>query len=104
MAEPLHVIRWETPPPPARGRGNGRTGSRSQYSAIADQLRARRGEWAVVEEKALPPRINSGLATRICMGHMRCFGPPGDFQAVVRRKDGMSRVYARYLGDGADHV
>jgi hypothetical protein len=27
---------------------------------------------------------------------------PGDFQAVVRRKDGISRVYARYLGDGSE--
>lgn len=99
MTEQQTVIRWETPPPPARGKG-GRAGGRSRYTAIADELRARPGEWGVVEEKELPPRVNSGLATRICMGHMRCFGPPGDFQAVVRRKDGISRVFARYLGNG----
>lgn len=104
MPEPAQIIRWENPPPPARGRGGNHTGSRSRFTAIADELRARRGEWAVVEEKVLPPRTQSGLATRICMGHMRCFGPPGDFQAVVRRKDGVSRVYARYLGDGSDHA
>lgn len=102
MTEQQTVIRWETPPPPSRGRGNGRTGGTSRYTSIADELRARPGHWAVVEEKPLPPRINSGLATRISMGHMRCFGPPGDFQAVVRRKDGISRVYARYLGDGSE--
>jgi hypothetical protein len=92
------IIRWEEPPPPA-GNGAGRVpGMRpSQYNTIADQLRANPGRWAVVEE--IQRQRNNGLATKIAMGHMLCFTPAGDFEAVTRQGGGVVRTYARYLGD-----
>lgn len=93
------VVRWEAPPP-TRSRNGGRPVDTysSGYQAIADELRTRPGEWAVVQE--FEGRRNVGLATKIRLGSMLCFTPAGDFDAVTRHGDGIVRVYARYLGDG----
>lgn len=98
------VIRWEDPPL-SRSRNGGRPADTysSRYQAIADQLRARPGEWALVDE--FEGIHNRGLATKIRLGSMLCFTPAGDFEAVARRGRGMVRTYARYLGNGeADHA
>jgi len=97
MSDQPQVIRWEDPPP-ARSRRSAGVGH-SRYSALADQLRARPGQWAMVGEK---PGADGGLATHIRMGQMLCFSPAGDFDATSRRVDGVTRVYARYLGDAPD--
>lgn len=102
MAEqPSAVVRWEEPPP-SRSRNGGRpVGTYSSgYQAIADELRQRPGEWAVVRESATSK--GHGLATKIRLGSMYCFTPAGDFEAVERRVDGVNRTYARYLGGGFD--
>lgn len=95
MPERARVIRWENPPP-AKNPGSGSGGPASRFTALADELRARPGEWGVVFETPKPP---NGLATHIRMGQMRCFTPAGDFDAVTRRVDGITITYARYLGD-----
>lgn len=96
MPEPAAVIRWEEPPPSRAGWGRGRPCSR--YMALADQLRARAGEWALIREADTPNRAAS-LAGLIREGRVVCFGPRGDFDACTRSVDGRYRVYARYLGD-----
>ena len=99
MPEQEQILRWEAPPPPkikSRGRPAGTYGSR--YDAVAKQLRDRRGEWALIE---VGDRAN-GLPTKIAAGHVLCFTPAGDFEAVARRVDGQTCTYARYLGDGDD--
>jgi hypothetical protein len=97
MRDQLAIVRWEKPPPP-RFNG-GRRPPFSRFQAIAEQLRARRGEWAVVEER---PGRARGLAAHIRMGHMDCFQPAGDFDAVTRHRGGVSTTYARFVGDGED--
>jgi hypothetical protein len=94
MAEPAAVIRWEEPPPgrPAgRETGNGN----SRWNAVAAELRAHPGRWALIREG----ESGSGLATHIRQGHIACFTPAGDFDAVSRQARGVNRVYARYVGD-----
>lgn len=89
-----NVIRWEEPPV---AKGQGAVGQRqSQYTGVADQLRAHPGRWALVCEKQ---GRGGGLASHIRMGQMQCFAPGGDFDAVQRTVDGVTRVYARYVGD-----
>ncbi|GIF08709.1 hypothetical protein [Actinoplanes siamensis] len=95
---PAEILRWETPPPPARP-GNGITGSR--WDQVAEQLRDERGRWAVVYEGEA--NNASSIASVIRMGNVACFRPTGDFEAVSRRSPATGRVavYARYLGDGS---
>lgn len=99
MVEQAKIVRWEAPPPPARGgRGRPAGAESSRYSAIAIALRERPGEWALVEEAERAS--NTGLATKIQLGSMLCFTPAGDFEAVTRQRGRLFRTYARYLGDG----
>lgn len=98
MTEQAEIVRWEEPPPnQARNGGRPVDTYTSRFTAIADELRARPGEWAVVEE--IEGHRNRGLATKIRLGSMLCFTPAGDFEAVARQADGITRTYARFLGD-----
>ncbi len=88
------IIRWEAPQPTNRGTGTGRRATR--FADAADQLRAHRGEWAVLLESTHPGK--GALAGHIRMGALQAFAPAGDFEAVTRRINGHTVVYARYLG------
>lgn len=94
MADPLYVIRWETPPP-APSHGPGKPGR--AYVEVAAELRAAPGQWGVIwqgtgRERVQPNYITSGV--------IPAFRPPGSFQATLRRVRGLRTVYARYVGDG----
>lgn len=100
MIEQAQIVRWEDPPPPS-GKGGRNPGTpSSRYTTVADELRARPGDWAVIERFA--GRRNNGLATKVAMGAMLCFTPAGDFEARTRHRNGEVLVYARYLGDGGE--
>lgn len=74
------ILRWEDPPPPRRGFGDrGRWAENADLRAIADELRANPGRWAVVAEAA-----NPGSATHIRTGHYVAFRPVGHFEATLR--------------------
>lgn len=94
------VLRWEEPPATRRKGGYPQGLSKSRWADVADDLRARPGEWALIAETAVA--TNSGLATQIRMGQMVCFSPAGDFDAETRRKDGVRKVWAVYVGDDED--
>lgn len=74
-------IKWEEPD--ATRRGNG------EYAALADALKARPGEWALVSE-------NSHASVT---GHLkRRYG----LEAVAREtKDGRAKIYARFVEQSA---
>lgn len=95
MPEQARIIRWEDPP---RARGKGEHAAFSRYAGVANEMRSRPGEWAVIQER--PGPTGSGLATHIRMGQMYCFTPAGDFDACTRQVNGIATVYARYVGDG----
>ena len=99
MHESRQIIRWEDPPPAQLGP---RRRIESRWKPVADALKARPGRWAVVEEVEPGRRSNTGLASRISFGQLKCFTPAGDFEAVSRRVGAVQRTYARYLGDGEE--
>lgn len=98
------VLRWEEPPPnqlPTRPW----TTRHSHLKELADELRARPGNWALVFEQEGPASGRAGaMATHIRLGQVRCFTPTGDFDAVTRKVENITCVYARYVGepDGED--
>ena len=91
----MEIIRWEDPPPSKR------TGAYpGKYVRIADALRQRPGEWAVVSEDS-----QGNLAYYIKHGKLKGFSPPRSFEAVSRinpgyesRNNMRSTVYARFIG------
>jgi hypothetical protein len=89
------VIRWEEPPPE---HGNKRPAKPSKYQPIADALRGRPGEWAVVVENKAPGSAGN-LVWRIKSG-VGPFAPPRSFDAKCIGPAGgsSSKVYARYVG------
>lgn len=95
---PATLIRREEPPPPAQP-ARPYTTRRSKLTPLADELRARPGEWWVVYEG--PVGKATGMATHIRLGQMACFAPSGDFDATTRLSNGVTVVYARYVGDEA---
>lgn len=86
------VIRWEEPP---TEHGNGR----HKFQQIAEALRARPGEWAVVAEDRTPGSA-SGFAYRVRNG-FGPFAPRKSFEAkaVGPAMGSSSKVYARYVGE-----
>jgi hypothetical protein len=94
MSEQATILRWEAPP-----RAQHRPGSsgRSRYERIADELRQRPGQWGVVLEAG---GNRTAMATHIRRGHILCFTPAGDFDAVARQRRGRTTIYARFLGNG----
>jgi hypothetical protein len=94
VTEQPKIIRWEIPPTAKRTGGN----SFSRFQALADELRAHAGQWAVIYDGH--SKSFTGLANHIRQGSVRCFTPCGDFDATTRSRDGHYIVYARYVGDG----
>lgn len=63
--------------------------------AIADALKARPGEWAMIGHFA------DSQATNIKTGAIKAYQPAGSFEAVCRnanRQDRKSDIWARYVG------
>jgi len=83
----VSIIRWEDPP----------DGAVYQWDEIADALRDRPGEWALIVEPA-SVSLTTTLAYQIRNGYRPAFQPAGSFQAKAYVKSGDLRVYARYVG------
>lgn len=88
---PMTDIKWEAPPEGER------RGARGTWKTVADALRARPGEWALISENA-----DRSMTTRIKDGQGRAWRPAGSFEArgVGFQDQGRRRVklYARYVG------
>ncbi len=91
-------LQWKNPPPDRRGQ---RGDFIDRWTAVAEQLRTRPDEWALIHtDKAtrtstIVSRIKNGAAP---------FGPPGSFEATSRRNShaNTSDVYARYIAPTTD--
>lgn len=84
---------WEEPPLGRRGK--------FRSAALAEALRARKGEWGRVNE-AVTLRAARQQAYLINTARSAAFAPAGDFESRACEVDGRFYVYARYLGDGSD--
>src|SRR5690242_14079601 len=95
------VIRWEEPPATLRGQGRRgiRTTAADHWAAVAETLRDRPGEWAVIFEGDNGPA--SGIATKVKRAYSPAFSPAESFDALIRKVDGQTLVYARYVGGEA---
>jgi hypothetical protein len=80
----------EPPPPDIR---------QTKWSEIANQLKARPGEWAHLG------RIATSQAHHIKSARTAAFLPAGSFEAIVRNRDErMADVWARYVGENGEHA
>jgi hypothetical protein len=87
---PGGVIRWEDPPPPNWSAPRTRP---RPWALIAAQLKARPGEWGVIDEGGQPT-----MQSRIRRGES-WFAPRGAFEAAVRDVNGVVTLWARYVGE-----
>lgn len=90
------VLRWETPPEQVLA-GRKFHDGKSALKPLAEELRSKPGEWAVVLEG--PPGKASAMATHIRLGQVLCFTPTGDFDALTHKAGEHTLVYARYCGE-----
>lgn len=89
-----NVLKWEDPPPSNQG-------PRGKWGAVAAELKAHPGKWALIAEGIKhASTVSNGVKT----GKIKAFEPAGEFEATTRSttpKDGGPRVfdvYARYIG------
>jgi hypothetical protein len=93
-------IRFEPLPEDGRGRKDGR---RSHAKLIAETLRVKPGEWAVVKEYDATQLGNASVyAWAIKTARRSTFAPAGAFEAVTRKVGGKVRVYASYVGGAGE--
>lgn len=91
----MSVIRWEDPPESRKGKAGGRGFVRNpRWQAVADELRAHPGRWAVVAEGE-----NAGISGHIRRGKYAAMQPAGSFEAQCVGAGGeFPIIYARYVG------
>jgi len=84
-------IKFIGPPP---------TSKKNVQNEIADALKARPGEWAVVR---IADSVSKGTSASnyIRAAKSSVYHPAGSFESVYRCVDGEHRVYARYVGTEA---
>lgn len=74
---------------------------RTDYERIARKLKARKGEWAKIQQ-------HDSATTAATAAHLvraarsRFFAPAGAFEAKARTVGGEHWVYARYVGEGEE--
>jgi hypothetical protein len=95
------IVGWEEPPHSPRVGCAGKQFSH-KWTALAEQLQARPGEWAIVDPRAgyAGQRLYA-VAYGIRRGMTVAFSPGGEFDAAVRRVDGVDVLYVRYVGEPA---
>lgn len=100
-------LQWEAP--------SGRATASGATKLVADRLRTRPDEWAIIEETLVPEdealakkarAQASNRASLISQGRIAAFSPKGVYEAASRSKDQFNadgqpviRVYARFRGD-----
>lgn len=92
----MSVIRWEDPP---TEHGNAKPKKPPKFQPIADALRGRPNEWALIDDSRTHGSAGS-FAHHIRNGSGP-WAPAGTFEAKVIGSAGASRarVYARYVGE-----
>jgi hypothetical protein len=85
------IVQWEAPPPRRGGRVH-------DWDAIAKELRARPGEWALV---AVCTNQTTAASTARYIRDGKYKPMSAGFDATSRTVDGEARVYARYTGKGS---
>jgi len=87
-------MKWEDPPSLPRVDPPG------VHSNIAAELKNRPGNWALVGTYAAAS-VSSSMAYQIRTGRLPTYLPTGSFEAKARTVGREHRVYARYVGEGA---
>lgn len=82
------LVVWEDPPALT---------ANQRAQAVADELRAKPGVWAIVSTHPSMTTAQS-TASNIRSGRRAIYRPRFSFDATPRHVDGENRVYARYVG------
>lgn len=91
-------IRFEEPP--ARSQ---RPLGKTKHERIADKLRKRPGDWALIATYNTASSMNS-IAHMIRRGKSAAYAPEGTFEAVGRTVGAKHSVWARYTGPDGENV
>ncbi len=85
---------WGTPP---GGSSAGRPAGVSKWNPMAEALKTRPGEWAMIS-----PDAASTAGYSITTAKLPCWEPKGSFEAVARSAEGLAphraQIWARYVG------
>jgi hypothetical protein len=87
----MTALEFRDPPPPKKARRN--------WQAIADQLKARPGRWAVVASGSRSTVAN--IVSRINRNDYKVFAPVGAFKAECRESEktpGQFEAFAKFVG------
>lgn len=87
----MSELKWEEPPVRRTRQGSGK------HAGIAAQLRAKPGEWAIIDLFDESARA-AAMAYVIKTAKLRAYAPAGAYEAKGRTVDGEHRVYARFVG------
>lgn len=90
----MTVLLWATPPGQMRGQ---KPMVDDDWGSVAKELRDNPGRWGVIWEGD-DPGYAANLASSVQVGRYPSFRPGGSFEAVSRKRDGVARVYARFVG------
>lgn len=88
-------LEWKEPPNPVRYKK-----SNANWHEIADMLRARPNEWALVAED-----VNPSVVTHIRRGRLKAFAPEGKFDASGqgRNERGYTKeLYVRFISEAVE--
>lgn len=98
MGRAVEVINWEDPPPtPYSTNARDQPGHSTRFSALAETLKSRPGEWALVFTGYKPTA--SSIASSANQASVKCFRPRGTFQATIRSHRRTTKVFMRYVGE-----
>lgn len=95
------ILRWEEPRPKragVRATQDSYDTNGGVWREVADDLRAKQGDWAVLSEGDHKAVYHS-LSAAIRFGTLLDFRPALTFDATVRHDRGWYTLYARYVGD-----
>lgn len=80
---------WSTEPPSQRR-------PRRDWTPVAEDLRAHKGEWTVIDSNTKTP----GLTSHVKNGNLVAFRPKGAFEArSTKNSDGTYDIHAVFVGE-----
>lgn len=98
------IVRWEDPPESVQAHRTPRRVEPSPWTGVAEELRSRPGEWAVIYQGEQGQASSIAQSVKQGAGRGDSFAPRGDFDALTRSRNGVACTYARFIGEPSPEV